>query len=115
MTTLGLICSFWKSGTLPPSLLTHRPLVISCSHHFEVLRAGKVWLVMMGLGGGLPIQVSSKWEEPSGTLVTHPLWSEHTSTCPSAYWDASHLVQSPDSSEGKESVQEEKRPRASNC
>lgn len=35
-----------------------------------------------GVGGGLPIQVAPKWEEPSGTLVTYPLWSEHTSMCP---------------------------------
>lgn len=47
MTTLGLTCSFGRSGTVPPPLLSH---VTSWSSHVEVLRAGKEWLVVMGWG-----------------------------------------------------------------
>lgn len=73
--------------------------MISWSSHFEVLRAGKVWLMMMGLGGGFPIQVSSKREEPSYTLSVVK----------------THSFLSPDNSEGKESIKKEKIPRPSNC
>lgn len=54
--------------------------------------------------------MSCEREVPSGTLVTHTLWSEHRSARPWPYWDASQLLPR-DHSKGKESIKKEKEPK----